>query len=90
MSAPRLLALTVLLLGAVAAGAGCGRLLKRGGGRPADANAVEGRVARVVDGDTIDVIVGGARVRVRYIGVDTPVLWSRHVLRLATSWEQRR
>jgi micrococcal nuclease len=74
MSAPRLLALTVLLLGAVA-GVGCG-----GGGeaphraavRPAEANAVEARVVRVVDGDTIDVIAGGAPLRVRYIGVDTP------------------
>jgi micrococcal nuclease len=74
MSAARRIALTVLLLGAVAAGAGCGGSADNGGGRPAAAaaGAVEGRVTRVVDGDTIDVVVGGAPVRVRYIGVDTP------------------
>jgi micrococcal nuclease len=73
MSVRRLLALMVLLLlGAVVAGAGPGRLPGRAGGRHKSAAAVEGRVARVVDGDTIDVIAGGARVRVRYIGVDTP------------------
>ncbi len=32
----------------------------------------EGRVLRVVDGDTIHVSVGGHREKVRYIGVDTP------------------
>jgi micrococcal nuclease len=36
-------------------------------GRPA-----EGRVLRVVDGDTIHVQVGGRDERVRYIGIDTP------------------
>jgi micrococcal nuclease len=34
--------------------------------------ALEGRVLRVVDGDTIHVLVGGRREKVRYIGVDTP------------------
>ena len=29
-------------------------------------------VERVVDGDTIDVVIGGSRERVRLIGVDTP------------------
>jgi micrococcal nuclease len=38
-----------------------------GAGRPA-----EGRVLRVVDGDTIHVQVGGRDERVRYIGIDTP------------------
>jgi micrococcal nuclease len=33
---------------------------------------LEGRVVRVVDGDTIHVRVGGRREKVRYIGVDTP------------------
>jgi micrococcal nuclease len=32
----------------------------------------EGRVVRVVDGDTIHVQVDGRREKVRYIGVDTP------------------
>ncbi len=30
------------------------------------------RVVRVVDGDTIDVAIGGEVVRVRYLGIDTP------------------
>jgi len=32
----------------------------------------QAQVTRVVDGDTIDVLVGGNTYRVRYIGVDTP------------------
>jgi endonuclease YncB( thermonuclease family) len=45
---------------------------------PASAEArawfrLEGRVVRVVDGDTLDVrITGGARERIRLIGIDTP------------------
>ena len=31
-----------------------------------------GQVVHIVDGDTIDVVVAGAKVRVRYIGMDTP------------------
>jgi micrococcal nuclease len=31
-----------------------------------------GQVVNVVDGDTIDVVVDGTKVRVRYIGMDTP------------------
>jgi micrococcal nuclease len=31
-----------------------------------------GKVARIVDGDTVQVALGGRRERVRYIGVDTP------------------
>jgi endonuclease YncB( thermonuclease family) len=34
--------------------------------------AVVARVIQVIDGDTIEVEVGGKRYRVRYIGVDTP------------------
>jgi micrococcal nuclease len=33
---------------------------------------VVAQVVNVVDGDTIDVLVGGRQYRVRYIGVDTP------------------
>lgn len=32
----------------------------------------EGQVVNVIDGDTIDVEIGGERYRVRYIGVNTP------------------
>ncbi len=37
-----------------------------------DGPTVEARVDRVVDGDTIIVIVSGQRQRLRYIGIDTP------------------
>ncbi len=33
---------------------------------------MEGRVTRVVDGDTVKVSLGGRRETVRYIGMDTP------------------
>ena len=39
---------------------------------PASAGALEGRVVRIVDGDTIHVRVGSRVEKVRYIGVDTP------------------
>ena len=42
------------------------------GGSSAGGKKFEGRVLRVVDGDTIHVQVGGRDETVRYIGVDTP------------------
>lgn len=39
---------------------------------PSNAQTVEAQVVHVVDGDTIDVNLGGQIFRVRYIGVDTP------------------
>jgi micrococcal nuclease len=53
-----------LLCVALAAAAACG------GPRPVDT----GVVTAVVDGDTIDVKVGGREERVRLIGIDTPEL----------------
>jgi micrococcal nuclease len=35
-----------------------------------------GRVVNIVDGDTIDVVVDGVEMRVRYIGMDTPEVHS--------------
>lgn len=43
-----------------------------GGGRGAGSAGDEGRVVKVVDGDTIHVLVAGRREKVRYIGIDTP------------------
>jgi micrococcal nuclease len=42
------------------------------GGDAAPAGERIGRVVRVVDGDTIVVVLGGRTERVRYIGIDTP------------------
>ncbi len=42
------------------------------GGSPAGGQKSVGKVIRVVDGDTIHVMVGGRDETVRYIGVDTP------------------
>ena len=39
---------------------------------PASAEFFEGRVVGVVDGDTIDVLVGSETRRVRLFGIDTP------------------
>jgi endonuclease YncB( thermonuclease family) len=39
---------------------------------PAPAEFFEGRVVRVMDGDTIDVLVGQQTRRVRLFGIDTP------------------
>lgn len=39
---------------------------------PERSRSLEAEVLRVVDGDTIEVLVGGQEEDVRYIGVDTP------------------
>ena len=39
---------------------------------PSAASSSDGRVTRIVDGDTIHVALGGREEKVRYIGVDTP------------------
>ena len=41
-------------------------------GSPAPAGLQQALVVRVVDGDTIEVLIGGEELRLRYIGVDTP------------------
>jgi micrococcal nuclease len=67
----RRIVIALLLVVAAAAGAGSSRLFDgdHTGGRAA---AGEGQVVKVVDGDTIHVLVSGRREKVRYIGVDTP------------------
>jgi micrococcal nuclease len=64
----RAIPLIVVLL--VAALVGGGVLKPTGGG--GSTGSGDGRVTRVVDGDTIHVQVGGEDETVRYIGVDTP------------------
>lgn len=75
MSFRRLL-LLALVIALGAGGASAGGLLDSGADEqiPGEvaAGATVGRVVKVVDGDTIHVEVGGAREKVRYIGVDTP------------------
>jgi micrococcal nuclease len=68
---PRRIVIALLLVVAAAAGAGSSGLFddEHAGGAGA---AGEGRVVKVVDGDTIHVVVAGRRETVRYIGVDTP------------------
>ena len=70
MSRPILIALLVVLA-AVAAGREVLGGNGDGGGSSRGAGD-EGRVLKVVDGDTIHVLVAGRREKVRYIGVDTP------------------
>ncbi len=74
--------LALALLAAGAGGATASGLLDDPANGPADtAKALAGRVVKVVDGDTIHVQVDATRrEKVRYIGVDTPVLWSRRVI----------
>jgi micrococcal nuclease len=43
-----------------------------GGGEEAGPAAVSARVARVVDGDTIEIALDGGREDLRLIGIDTP------------------
>lgn len=39
---------------------------------PSTTKVESGQVSRVIDGDTIEVLIGGQSFRVRYIGMDTP------------------
>jgi micrococcal nuclease len=64
--------IALLLVLAAAAGAGSSGILTGDGDGAGGGRALEGRVVRVVDGDTIGVLVAGRREKVRYIGVDTP------------------
>ena len=57
----------IVALGAILKHHGTGALAGDGAGQSQTAV-----VQRVVDGDTIVVELGGTRVRVRYIGIDTP------------------
>ena len=75
---PRRIVIVLVLVLAAGAGAGSSGLLEdgtTGGGGAGSRNPAardDGRVLKVVDGDTIHVLVAGRREKVRYIGVDTP------------------
>lgn len=70
---PRRVIIALLLVLAATAGAGSSGVLHGGpDGGGQSAGGGEGRVVKVVDGDTIHVLVAGRREKVRYIGVDTP------------------
>ena len=81
--------LVVLLLLAVAVGAGALTIpdADPGSDPPAADGALQATVTRVVDGDTA--ILAGVG-RSRFIGIDTPVLWSRHVIPSISAPLQRR
>src|SRR4051812_11967408 len=59
---------------AVLAASGGGGLMScgRATGPGSSPGRLEGRVVKIVDGDTIHVLIGSRREKVRYIGVDTP------------------
>jgi micrococcal nuclease len=61
---------------ALAAGGGgllsCGEATEPGSPDAGAGQRLEGRVTKIVDGDTIHVRIGARREKVRYIGVDTP------------------
>jgi micrococcal nuclease len=68
---PRRIVIALLLVIAAGAGASSSGVFD-GDHTGSPAAAGEGRVVKVVDGDTIHVLVSGRREKVRYIGVDTP------------------
>lgn len=54
-------------------------------GQPPD-DAVEAAVDRVVDGDTVVVVLEGRRERVRYVGIDAPEIASVEEGRIGECW----
>jgi micrococcal nuclease len=64
--------LGVLVVVLVTGDGGCNADQDPSGSAGGSGGSVTARVARVVDGDTIEVEVDGAEEDVRYIGVDTP------------------
>jgi micrococcal nuclease len=65
LAAPRRFALRILLLGLLS-------LFHFVPALPADNAVLAGRVTRVIDGDTLDVLLATGRIRVRLQGVDAP------------------
>jgi micrococcal nuclease len=73
---PRRAVLWIVVFAVLAAGGGgllsCDEARERGSSELAPGQRLDGRVTKIVDGDTIHVRIGGRREKVRYIGVDTP------------------
>jgi micrococcal nuclease len=68
--------LWIVVFAALAAGGGgllsCGEPGERSPSDAGPGQRLDGRVTKIVDGDTIHVVIGDRREKVRYIGVDTP------------------
>jgi micrococcal nuclease len=73
---PRRAVLWIVVFAALAAGGGgllsCGEAHEPGPSEERPGQRLDGRVTKIVDGDTIHVQIGGRREKIRYIGVDTP------------------
>src|SRR4051812_10373384 len=67
-----LLVLAVVVSGRVSGHSGTFGRGESGGTPVAPGARMDARVLRVVDGDTVQVALGGRREKVRYIGIDTP------------------
>ena len=68
--------LWIVVFAVLAAGGGgllsCGETAERGSSELRPGQRLDGRVTKIVDGDTIHVLIGNRREKIRYIGVDTP------------------
>jgi micrococcal nuclease len=74
--APRRAVAWIVVFAVLAAAGGgllsCGEAPEPGQPDAGPGQRLAGRVVKIVDGDTIHVMIGGRRDKVRYIGVDTP------------------
>jgi micrococcal nuclease len=73
---PRRAVLWIVVFAALAGGGGgllsCDEAREPGPAELGPGQRVDGRVTKIVDGDTIHVQIGSRREKIRYIGVDTP------------------
>jgi micrococcal nuclease len=73
---PRRAVLWIVVFAVLAAGGGgllsCGETRERGSSELHPRQRLDARVVKIVDGDTIHVLIGSRREKIRYIGVDTP------------------
>jgi hypothetical protein len=73
---PRRAVLWIVVFAVLAAGGGgllsCGETAERGSSELRPGQRLDARVTKIVDGDTIHVLIGSRGEKIRYIGVDTP------------------